>query len=80
MATDALYRHCVLPETLQHPVVVSEAIELAYLLTAYGLVPTKPRPDELAAAWDTGGRVYPRRQPIYAAARDTADAMQPVPV
>jgi hypothetical protein len=37
-------------------VVVSEAIELAYLLTAYGLVPTKPRPDESAAAWDTGGR------------------------
>lgn len=37
-ATDALCRQYVLPETMQHPVVVSQALELAYLLSAYDLV------------------------------------------
>jgi hypothetical protein len=44
MATEALGQHYVLPETLREPVVVAEAIQLAYLLSAYGLVPTQPRP------------------------------------
>ena len=43
MATDALGQHYVLPETRQEPVVVGEAIKLAYLLSAYGLVPTQRR-------------------------------------
>jgi hypothetical protein len=42
-ANEALCRCYVLPETLLHPVVVSQAIELAYLLSAYGLVPTRQR-------------------------------------
>ena len=42
MATDAIGRHFVLPETRQHPVIKSAAMELAYLLMAYGLVPSEP--------------------------------------
>ena len=49
MATEALGQHYVLAETLQEPVVVAEAIQLAYLLSAYGLVPTQPRSVACAA-------------------------------
>jgi CheY-like chemotaxis protein len=42
MAADAVSRHFVLPETRQHPVVRSATMKLAYLLMAYGLVPSKP--------------------------------------
>jgi hypothetical protein len=44
MALDALGRQYVLPETVLHPVVISQAIELAYLLCAYGLVPAEQQP------------------------------------
>ena len=54
MATEALGQHYVLAETLQEPVVVAEAIQLAYLLSAYGLVPTQPR--SVAAQPEHGGR------------------------
>jgi hypothetical protein len=41
-ATEALCRHYALPETMLHPVVASQALELAYLLSAYGLVAEEP--------------------------------------
>ena len=41
-ATDAIGGHFVLAESTSHPVVVSQAIELAYLLSAYGLVASEP--------------------------------------
>jgi hypothetical protein len=40
-ATDALARQYVLSETMLHPMVNGQALELAYLMTAYGLVPAK---------------------------------------
>ncbi len=42
IATDAVCRHYVVPETMQHPAVLSQCRRFAYLLMAYGLVPTKP--------------------------------------
>ena len=44
MATDAMRRHYVLPETMEHPAVRSECLRLAYLIQAYGLASTKPEP------------------------------------
>jgi hypothetical protein len=40
MAIGAMGRHYVLPETMQHPVVRSECLWLAYLIQAYGWAPT----------------------------------------
>ena len=37
MATDAIRRRYVLPETMQHPEVRSECLRLAYLIQAFGL-------------------------------------------
>ena len=37
LATDAIRRRCLLPETMQHPMVKSECISLAYFIQAYGL-------------------------------------------
>ena len=42
MAIDAMGRHYVLPETMEHPAVRSECLRLAYLIQAYGLASTKP--------------------------------------
>ncbi len=42
MAIDAMERQYVLPETMQHPVVMYAATRLAYSLMAYGLVPRAP--------------------------------------
>jgi hypothetical protein len=42
MATDAMRRHYVLPETMEHPAVRSECLRLAYLIQAYDLASTKP--------------------------------------
>ena len=42
MASDAVRRHYVLPETMEHPAVRTECLRLAYLIQAYGLVSTKP--------------------------------------
>jgi len=42
MATDAMRRYFVLPETMEHPAVRSECLRLAYLIQAYGLASTKP--------------------------------------
>jgi len=41
MATDAICRHFLLPETRQHPQVQSAIMRFAYQLMAYGLVPAK---------------------------------------
>ena len=59
MATEALGQHYVLTETLLEPVVLSEAIQLAYLLSAYGLVPTQPQ----TAAEPSGMPGYEARKP-----------------
>lgn len=37
MATAAMRRRYVLPETMEHPVVRAECLQLAYLIQAYGL-------------------------------------------
>jgi hypothetical protein len=42
MATDAMRRHYVLPETMEQPAVKAECLRLAYLIQAYGLASTKP--------------------------------------
>jgi hypothetical protein len=42
MASDAMRRHYVLPETMEHPAVRAECLRLAYLIQAYGLASTKP--------------------------------------
>ena len=44
MATVAMRRHYVLPETIEHPAVRSECLRLAYLIQAYGLASTKSEP------------------------------------
>ena len=44
MATDAIRRHCVLPETMHHPAISFECMRLAYLIQAYGLASTRPEP------------------------------------
>ncbi len=51
MATDAMRRRYVLPETMQHPQVKSECMCLAYLIQAYGLATTpSPRREVRAVA------------------------------
>ena len=44
MATDAIRRHYLLPETMQHPEVRSECMRLAYLIQCYGLTTAKSEP------------------------------------
>jgi hypothetical protein len=44
MAIDAMGRHYVLPETMEHPAVRSECMRFAYLIQAYGLASTRPAP------------------------------------
>ena len=46
MACDAMRRHYLLPETMEHPAVRAECLRLAYLIQAYGLAPTMPKPQE----------------------------------
>jgi hypothetical protein len=40
MATAAIRRGYILPETMQHPVVQCECIDIAFLIMAWGLAPT----------------------------------------
>ena len=40
LATAAIRRSYILPETMQHPVVQFECTKLALLITAWGMVPT----------------------------------------
>jgi hypothetical protein len=47
-ATDALRRRYVLPETMHHPAVAVQVLELASLLSAYGLIPTEPGSDSIS--------------------------------
>ena len=49
MATDIVRKGYILPETMLHPVIKSSIMQLAYRLSAYGLVPAEP---ELTAAAD----------------------------
>ena len=55
MACDAMRRHYLLPETMEHPAVRAECLRLAYLIQAYGLAPTMPKPQREA----TIGIAYP---------------------
>jgi hypothetical protein len=48
MATDAVRRHYVLPETMEHPAVKAECLRLAYLIQAYGLASPKPESQDHA--------------------------------
>jgi hypothetical protein len=50
LATAAIRRRYVLAETMQHPVVRSECMRLAYLIEAYGLAtaPSPPQEDVVA--------------------------------
>ena len=56
MATDAIRRRYVLPETMQHPEVRSECLRLAYLIQSYGLTTAKSEPRH----------VKPDKPPLYA--------------
>ena len=42
IATEAVRRHYVLPETMRHSVVSAECLQLAYLIQAYGLASRPP--------------------------------------
>jgi hypothetical protein len=44
LATAVLRQRYMLPETMQHPQVISECIRLAYLIQAYGLASTIAAP------------------------------------
>jgi len=62
MATDATRCCYVLPETMQHPEVMSQCLWLAYLIQSYGLMtanaePRHVKPDKPPHA------VSPRRRP-----------------
>jgi hypothetical protein len=43
-ATEAMCRQYVVPATMLHPMVAGQALELGYLLAAYGLAPADPHP------------------------------------
>ena len=43
-ATEAMRRQYVVPATMLHPMVARQALELGYLLSAYGLAPAEPHP------------------------------------
>ena len=45
MATAAIRRRYVLPETMERPEVRSECLRLAYMIQAYGLASMKPGPN-----------------------------------
>ena len=55
-ATDALRRQYVVPETVLHPVIVRQALDLAYLLTAYSMVPAEAVPGVAADTVKTSSR------------------------
>jgi hypothetical protein len=86
MATEALGRHYVYAETLLDPVVHGEAIQLAYLLSAYGLVSMQPQTaavppgmtdDETSNSSRTEGRSDGLRYPGRRARTDNdANAME----
>jgi len=48
MAADAIARRLVVPETRAHPAIHSAIMNLAYLITAYGMVPNTPVTDMTA--------------------------------
>jgi CheY-like chemotaxis protein len=62
MATEAMCKHYIMPETRNHPVVRSECMRLAYTLFAYGLVPTKPARAVTQSALPTTMFVKEKRQ------------------
>ena len=47
LATRAIRRRYVLPETMEHPQVRSECMRLAYTIMAYGLAPSSNRNQHL---------------------------------
>ncbi len=76
MATEAVRRRYVLPETMEHPVVRAECLQLAYLIQAYGLAsrPPEARPAPEATAHRSAFQGDPLRflnRPRRHVARDT---------
>ena len=67
-ATDAIGGQFVVAESTSHPVVVSQAIELAYLLSAYGLVPNEPRRTATPKCFDRLGPTSSERRSVPIAA------------
>ena len=67
-ATEAIGGHFVLAESMSHPVVVSQVIELAYMLAAYGLVPSEPQCIARPKCFDRPGSTFPERRSLSIAA------------
>jgi hypothetical protein len=70
-ATEVLRRGHHLRDTMQHPVVVGQAIELAYLLSAYGVTPTVGRVRPLLNLRTTPYRHYVKRAEEFAESPDS---------
>jgi hypothetical protein len=66
-ATDAMARQYILPATMTHPVLVKQALELAYLISAYGLAPMESQP---AATQSDVTVDTPRKLPRISAIRN----------
>ena len=66
VATDAIRRGYGLTEATRHPEIVAQAIELSFLLTAFGLVPAKP--DIVMARTDATGTLPRETRAMVAAA------------
>ena len=63
MATGAIRRRYVLPETMQHPEVRSECLRLAYLIQSYGLTTANAEPRHVKPDKPPLYAVSPRRRP-----------------
>lgn len=63
MATGAIRRRYVLPETMQHPEVRSECLRLAYLVQSYGLTTANAEPRHVKPDKPPLYAVSPRRRP-----------------
>ena len=63
MATDAIRRRYILPETMQHPEVRSECVRLAYLIQSYGLTTAKSGPRRHVKPDKPPYAVSPRQRP-----------------
>jgi hypothetical protein len=62
-ATDATRRCYVLPETMQHPEVRSQCLQLAYLIQSYGLTTANAEPRHVKPDKPPLYPVSPRRGP-----------------
>ena len=63
MATDATRCCYVLPETMQHPEVMSQCLQLAYLIQSYGLMTANAEPRHVKPDKPPLYDVAPRQRP-----------------